>query len=636
MHNKTAVFIAVSVLILSTVLYNRAQNKIPEKIARSELTMRKADSMRFAYKAALVIEKGMTTYSLALKTHDRDLVDEAADHFEAAQGFFDTAELANHANIATLNRQIKELKKELKICGLQITDAQLTALYHRANDISHALGQIGQDVWVGFQKEYIAFQTAQYELANLYKITLGIASAFMLLMLWMFIRQRRLIVTIRSHETDLQRLAYFDQLTEIPNRKQIETLIAQKIEYAKRHAHTFYVTLLDLDNFKKINDLHGHESGDTVLIEIAGRIRGAIRTEDQVGRFGGDEFLIVFDSSLDASGLATVLERIKNRLKTPIRLHTDQYFSTISMGVARYPNDGSSLTELIKNADIAMFEAKKKGRNQYRFFDASLGTRIAQEYVLESEIIDALAHRQFELYFQPLIDTQTGTIVSAEALVRWNHPDKGLVPPAYFIRTIEQGCRTKEFGEWVIEAAAHAQKKWRAQGIDIAVSVNLSVKHIISPNFFEEMLALVRGLQIDLKTFIFEITEYELMEYRSSPLETLNRLADAGFIFHLDDFGTGYSSITYLHHLPIKALKIDKSFIDKISPDNSAKLLVDAIFNMAGALEIALVAEGVENDYQFEYLQTLGCTHIQGYYFSPPLQNDAFIEYAHRSIQNVI
>lgn len=430
-----------------------------------------------------------------------------------------------------------------------------------------------------------------------------------------------------EHKNELKILAYYDTLTKIPNRKSIENVISENIANSKRNDKEFYIALIDLDNFKVVNDVHGHQNGDILLIECVKRIKSCIRDVDVLGRFGGDEFIIVFDNVSHYSKLITIFNRIGESFKKPINLGKIQHSTNVSIGISSYPNDAQSVSDLIKNADIAMYHSKLQGKAQYSFFENKLAIKMQRQYEIEPQIKEALEFNQFELYYQPQIDVKTNNIVSAEALIRWNHPEKGFVSPFYFIDIIENGYMTKEFGEWVIIEASKEQKNWLQKGIDIAISVNLSVKHIMMSSFYDDMIKLISRLNIDLKRFSFEITEYELLAYKDRSIKVLNDLVEKGFNFHLDDFGTGYSSITYLNEVNIESIKIDKSFIDKIVTETDEAHFVDAIINMAKALEIKIIAEGVESEVQQKYLQKLECDIIQGYYYSKPLSVCDFEKY---------
>jgi EAL domain-containing protein (putative c-di-GMP-specific phosphodiesterase class I) len=274
-----------------------------------------------------------------------------------------------------------------------------------------------------------------------------------------------------------------------------------------------------------------------------------------------------------------------------------------------------------------MYHSKELGKARFSFFESSQGDSITRQYRLEPQIQEALLENQFELYYQPQIDTITQEIVGAEALVRWHHPTKGFIYPSEFIDIIEDGYLVREFGIWVITEAATQQKLWQDQGIKINMSVNLSVKHILSQNFYDEITSLVIKLDIDLNMFHFEITEYNIMNHVDTSSKLLNKLTAEGFHFCLDDFGTGYSSITHLYNLHINYLKIDKVFVDMIVDENSKNPLIEAVVNMAKALDITIVAEGVETKAQYNYLKTLYCETIQGDYFSKPLNQEDFHTY---------
>jgi len=618
----------VSILfVIPTLYYTYKEQKIPLTIAKSDYTMMQTDMMRFSFKVSLLMQKSYTALTVALKNRDEDTLYDALDYLDAAQGFLHIAFLEKKLPIDKIDPLIDKTRATIEMSGLSISKDELLFLYTNVQKVSLLMEKAETEIWIDFQNEFIDFQQHEYKLNTLYEIIIGISFFTLLLFIWFIIRQKRLNKNILQHEEELSQLAYYDVLTKVPNRKNIYKIIDERIEIANRNSSEFYVALIDLDDFKKVNDIHGHDAGDKVLIETVRRINEQIRVGDILGRFGGDEFVLIFSEAVKVNEIAHILERINDAFISSISFDSIEYFSNVSIGVVNYPHQASSNSELIKYADIAMYNSKAIGKGRYSFFRDSFSEKIEYQYRMEPEIKRALDKGEFELYYQPQVELKTKSVLSAEALVRWNHPQKGFIYPSKFIDIIEDGFLTQEFGEWVIKEASAQQKIWLQKGLDLSISVNLSVKHIMTSSFFKDIKVLVQKLDINLEKFYFEITEYELMHYHEHSIKVLNRLADAGFQFHLDDFGTGYSSITYLSNIQVQAIKIDKKFIDDIVTPTKSTPLVDAIISMADALDIEVIAEGVESKVQYDYLQAHHCSVLQGYYFSKPLCVEDFEAY---------
>jgi len=440
----------------------------------------------------------------------------------------------------------------------------------------------------------------------------------------------------KKHQDQLQNMAYIDSLTKIANRKYIENTVETKIKLCERTGLSFYLALIDIDNFKNVNDLLGHDAGDELLQKCVDILHNSIRQEDLIGRFGGDEFVIIFNEHTSQEEFLTVLSRLDQAFKKPLKINDMDFLVTISTGISNYPKDMNSNTKnyaqhLLKPADLAMYHAKSSGKNQISFYNQNLEAQIQIEHKMDAELKRAIMNDEFELFYQPQIHSSNGKMESAEALIRWNHPEKGLVMPNDFIHFIEKGMHTVEFGEWVIKKSIQ-QKMWQQNDIHLDISINLSVKHILSPMFFQNITNLVHLLDANLAHLAFEITEYELISSDNNGIKELERLHNAGFQFHLDDFGTGYSSISYLNQLPINTIKIDKSFIDYIHPHGEKKALVEAIIALSKSLNKHIIAEGVENEYQANYLKEVGCETFQGYYYSKPLQVKDLEKFYHSNL----
>lgn len=431
---------------------------------------------------------------------------------------------------------------------------------------------------------------------------------------------------LQNNLKELKELAYFDTLTGVYNRKAIEEILEKKVIETKKNKHSFAVAMIDLDHFKKVNDSYGHHIGDLLIKQIAEILQSEIRIVDDIGRLGGDEFLIIIDC-IGTVDISMKLQKLIQKFKEPFLIEGNDISIGMSIGAVMCPEDGNDMTTLLKHVDIAMYQAKHEGRNRVVFFSKELGMKIESEIELEKDIRHALEHNEFRLNYQPIIDINSGKVVAVEALIRWEHQEKGTIFPNEFIPFIEKGCCVKEIGVWVFDKACNQQRKWLKKGIDINMSINLSVKHMHASNFYDVIHAIMKKYDSDIKKISLEITEYTLMEYRETTMAMLNKMQHDGMTFRLDDFGTGYSSLTYLKDTPISSIKIDKSFIDEITPDKKSVHLLNAIINLSHAIDVTTIAEGVEEAYQVEYLKEIGCDMIQGYYYSKALDSEAFESY---------
>lgn len=431
---------------------------------------------------------------------------------------------------------------------------------------------------------------------------------------------------LESNITKLETIAYYDALTGVYNRKGIGEQIEKNIIDCGNHNAGFGIALLDLDHFKKINDTSGHEIGDILLQEMIKAFTKELEGVATIGRLGGDEFLFLFNHK-QIDELSYRLEHIIHRFQKPFKVKNKELYTEASIGVAIYPEDGDNASLLLKHADLAMYQAKQKSGNTYLFFSKELGHKIDKKLALEAEIKHGLQNNEFFLVYQPIIDTQSEKVVSVEALARWRHSEKGLIYPSDFISVIEEGCCVKNFGRWVIDTACAQQQEWLRKSIDITMSINLSVKYILSSNFCGELEEIVERYNTDLDKLKLEITEYALMEYKGTTSSLLKNMNKNGYHFILDDFGTGYSSITYLKNTPIEAVKIDKIFIDEINSDKQSAQMLDGILSLTKVIGLPSIAEGVEDAYQIEYLKNAGCDMMQGYYYSKPLEKKDFESY---------
>ncbi|OAN45685.1 hypothetical protein A6A04_07430 [Paramagnetospirillum marisnigri] len=430
----------------------------------------------------------------------------------------------------------------------------------------------------------------------------------------------RLLDEISQRTEDIHRMAYHDSLTGLPNRRLLEDRIGHAIAVAERQNRSIAVLFADIDNFKVINDTLGHKQGDTLLRMAAERMSAIIRSMDTIARWGGDEFVIVVEGLESAGEAANVAEKLIEEIGVPIHLDSNLLRIGVSIGISLYPQDGTDATTLIKNADMALFEAKGRGRNTFHFFDQAMNSRAIRRLDIEMALRHAISAGQLELHYQPKIASANGAITGVEALVRWRRPGEGLIQPDEFIPLAEESDLIVAVGEWVLHQACAQIKAWRAKGFgDVPVAINLSPRHFRRDKDLDGIIATVEAAGIPPHLIEIEVTETTLMHDPEKAIALLQRLRDRGFGIAIDDFGSGYSNLSYLRRLPITTLKIDRAFVMDIEHNQDNIEIIRAIIAMANALSLGLVAEGVENERQFAFLRNSDCAVVQGYYFSRPL-----------------
>ena len=429
----------------------------------------------------------------------------------------------------------------------------------------------------------------------------------------------------KDAERQILHLAHHDTLTGLANRFSLHQRLEQAVALARRDGRGLAVLFIDLDRFKAINDSLGHPMGDRLLIEVGQRLRGSVRESDAVARFGGDEFVIVMTDLQEANvgQISSLASKILRRLSRAYNIAGRELHSTPSIGISVFPEDGDDVDTLLKNADMAMYHAKSLGRANFQFFTPAMNEAAAERAELESALRRAIETRQFLLHFQPQIDALSGRTQCVEALVRWQHPDRGLVPPAKFIPLAEDTGMIEGVGRWVLDAACRQLWWLRSHGWPgVRMAVNLSARQLKQDDlipWIEQLLA-VHG--IPASELELEITESVAMENPEATIDILRRLRDLGVTLAIDDFGTGYSSLAYLKLLPIQRLKLDRSFVRDIESDHNDAIICSATIALAHSLGLEVVAEGVETEAQYAFLRYLGCDLIQGYYFSRPLPAD--------------
>ncbi len=450
----------------------------------------------------------------------------------------------------------------------------------------------------------------------------------------------------KQAEERISHIAYHDSLTGLPNRYLLIDRLNIYIAHAKRHHKKVVVLYFDIDDFKRINDTLGHEAGDLLLKGVADTINGTIRSSDTASRLlgtdavnsifsrlGGDEFTLLLTDIRDSQDAVIICQRLMEALSSPFKLNGNEVFITISIGIAICPDDGENADQVIKNADVAMYHAKNKGKNNFQFYEDSMNSVYQKRLTMENELRKAIDGNELLLYYQPRIDIRTGNISSIEALVRWKNPDRGLISPAEFIPVAEDTGLIIPLGIWVLNAACAQNKAWQQSGhIPIQVSVNISGKQFQQKDFISTILTALNVSSLDAEYLELEITETILMQNTENMIEMLHELKKIGTRISMDDFGTGYSSFSYLKRFPLDVLKIDKLFIDDIPEKSDSAAIVKAIISMARSLNLKVVAEGVETKQQMDFLRHNKCDEIQGYYFSKPLPAEEFTALLEKSM----
>ncbi len=418
----------------------------------------------------------------------------------------------------------------------------------------------------------------------------------------------------------ISHLAHHDTLTDLPNRLTLVERLIQAINSAQRNNKRVAVMFIDLDRFKTINDTLGHHTGDMLLIQVAQRLKACVRNSDIVARLGGDEFVVALPELENNAPIFEMADKILRALGQPYSIEGSQLHSSPSIGIAMYPADGASVEEVMKHADVAMYHAKSRGRNNYQFFEPAMNKASMERLALENDMRIALDREEFVLHYQPKINIASGRVSGVEALVRWQHPKKGLVPPGMFIPIAEETGLMLPLGEWVIRTACRQLRLWQRQGMtDIQMSINLSPRQFRQKDLAQIVSAIVVIENVAPEMLEFEVTESMAMDNPQETIETMRMLCSLGVKLAIDDFGTGYSSLSYLKRFPMNTLKLDRSFVKDIETDPSDAAICSATIGLAHNLGLDVVAEGVETVAQYEYLKELGCDTIQGYYFSKPL-----------------
>ena len=433
-------------------------------------------------------------------------------------------------------------------------------------------------------------------------------------------------ISARKHvEEQIHNLAYFDTLTGLPNRRMFLDRLQQSIAQSRREGGEIGLLFIDLDNFKDVNDTLGHHVGDALLREVTGRLHAIKREYEMLARLGGDEFVVLLAPIDRQDGIARVAERMLSTFSQPFKLDFRQLHCSASLGIAMFPGDAQDAENLLKCADTAMYHAKSNGKSNFQFFSTDMNVKTLSRVAMENGLRDALARQEFHLLFQPQWELASNRMVGVEALLRWDDPNLGIQQPSNFITIAEETGLIAELGTWVFRAACRQAKSWIDDGFPrMRMAINVSVKQLNAAGFLEMIKDIIEETGVPPETVDLEFTESIVMVNTLKTIDTLKSLKSMGFQLSIDDFGTGYSSLNYLKHLPIDRIKIDRSFVKDVNNSDGDAAIVRGIISMAHSLDLKVVAEGIENGAQLNFLRKHDCDEVQGYYLAMPMPAEDF------------
>jgi diguanylate cyclase (GGDEF)-like protein len=463
------------------------------------------------------------------------------------------------------------------------------------------------------------------DLSALAWIDIGATAAFLLGAILAVLEDQR--ESTAQATSEFEHLAYYDTLTGLPNRSLFADRVSVALAHAQRHRYKAAILFLDVDRFKQINDSLGHSTGDKLLREVAGRISSAVRGEDTVARFGGDEFMVLIHMIGKVEDAGKVAQKVLDAMRAPIVIDNREFVISSSVGIAIYPLDGQDGETLIRNADTALYRAKEGGRNGYHYYAAAMNHKALESLELENGLRRAIVNEEFVLHYQPLVDVPTGSVFGVEALVRWQHPEQGLLRPERFISAAEQSGLIIPLGRWVLREATRQCAEWHRRGHRMVVAVNLSPRQFQSADLLRDITEALEASRLKPQFLELEITEAEAMQDVEKGILVLHALKDIGVRVAIDDFGTGYSCLSYLKRFPIDTLKLDGSFLQDINSPHDQQLALGVIA-LAHSLNLKVIAEGVETIGQLAFLRENACDRLQGYLFSrpmPPASFDGFL-----------
>jgi len=441
----------------------------------------------------------------------------------------------------------------------------------------------------------------------------------------------------KTAQHELYKLAHHDRLTGLPNRVLLEDRLQQAKALSQRMFRSFAVLFLDLDRFKMINDTLGHSVGDELLRLVSVRLKKTLRETDTVARIGGDEFIILLSSVNDRSDVSHLADKILKSLVVPFKLRDHELFITTSLGVCMYPEDGQETDDIVKKADIAMYHAKSMGRNNVQFYNNDMDQNASRRFVISNSLRRGLEQNEFRVYYQPKVDVVSGRIVAIEALVRWEHPELGLLSPVEFIQLAEENGLIMHLGEWVLREACVQNVKWQSEGIlDLRVAVNLSGYQLQHSALLDTIRTVLKETGMSPDHLELEITESVIMQNADFAVSILNALSELGIHISIDDFGTGYSSLAHLKRFSVNTLKIDKSFVREVDLSSTDAAIATAIIAMGNSLNLNVIAEGVETQSQYDFLKFNNCDQVQGFLFCRPLPPAELIDLLHKNHREMV
>lgn len=434
-----------------------------------------------------------------------------------------------------------------------------------------------------------------------------------------------------KHEKDIQYLALHDALTNLPNLRYLKDIFENAIQKSKESGNKLAIMFLDLDQFKPINDTFGHAFGDLILQEIARRIHQIIGEDNIVTRMGGDEFIVLLPDLVNEQAAYSITDEILQGIEQPILIDNQEFHVTTSIGISMYPDHGDTIDILMRNADVAMYSVKDHGGNASRMYNQAMTEQVRELFMLQGEFRRALKQEQFLLYYQPKVNTETGTVIGMEALVRWKHPEKGLISPATFIPLAEESGFILDLGAWVLREACMQIKTWKETDIlDVPIAVNISVRQFVQQDVVTLVRRTLNEIGVPPCSLEIEITESVLAQHEHIIQDAVTKLQEIGVRVSIDDFGTGYASLTYLKQFRANTIKVDRSFISSLPHNQDDAAIVSAVITLADNFDMDVVAEGVETKEQAEFLLSKGCSKVQGYYYSPPLPVDELYKFLKR------
>lgn len=442
----------------------------------------------------------------------------------------------------------------------------------------------------------------------------------------LLVRSMQYSIERKRYQEALEHQANYDALTGLPNRNLLNDRLRQAV-FAQRDIHPIAVVFIDLDHFKFVNDSLGHSLGDKLLATVAERLQSVVRDGDTVARLGGDEFVLILNDQTHGEVIYRAMQRILATVSEPITIGGQELYITCSAGVSVYPQDGPDVESLLKNADVAMYRAKEHGRNNFKFFTAEMNAVANERLGVEHSLRKALERDELLLHYQPKVSLATGRIVGAEALVRWQHPERGLVAPNRFIPIAEETGLIVPIGEWVLRSACAQNRAWQRAGLPpLVMSVNVSARQFRQERLAKTVGRILAETGVDAEHLDLELTESMVMHDAQAAIRILRDLKSLGIGLSVDDFGTGYSSLSYLRRLPLDTLKIDRTFVHDIADlkEGDGGILAQAIISLGHSLKLNVIAEGVENDAELEFLKAHHCDQVQGFYFSKPVRAEEF------------